>query len=406
MSGVPDPQRARQRRLCTLEWLRSDRRPQAAESAESVRLVDLFAGCGGFSLGVLEACRNVGVNLEIRYALDADEDALQVFRKNLSPKRADCSRIEEVFQGRAKAAFSTAETKLAEQLGQVDLLVAGPPCQGHSDLNNHSRRADRRNALYARVARAAQVLEPRVVVIENVPGVVRDKGRVTGRAAGHLKSHGYAVKTVCLDARDVGVPQRRRRHFLIAFRSELEELWKQPSTRKCVPRRVASVLKGLEEESLRSRSVFKTPSSPTKINHRRIQFLFDNDLYDLPDEQRPECHQDGDHTYQAVYGRLKPDDTAGTLTTGFGSMGQGRFVHPTCPRMITPHEAARIQGFPDWFRFSGIASRGSLQSMIGNAVVPKVAATLVRHLLRCGILTPRDGPVVAPVDLQGLAISR
>jgi DNA (cytosine-5)-methyltransferase 1 len=360
-------------------------------SGGTLRMVDLFAGCGGFTLGVIEACRKAALNVQVAYALDADEDALQVYRKNLSPLRADCLRIESVFQGRARAPLNDREKKLASAVGSVDILVAGPPCQGHSDLNNFSRRADRRNALYARVARAAQVFQPRVVVIENVPGVVRDKGHVTGRAASRLRGQGYEIKTITLDALALGVPQRRRRHFLIAFRRDLNDFWREPPKRILAKRALASVLTGLEDEPLHSSSVFTTPSTPTATNRKRIKYLFDHELYDLPDRQRPECHRDGDHTYQTVYGRLRWDGIANTITSGFGSMGQGRFVHPTRSRMITPHEAARIQGFPDWFLFQDIASRGSLQTMIGNAVVPKVAASLTRHLLACGVLSPSMG---------------
>ncbi len=378
----------RRLQLCDLSWLRSRKRPANNTSGQTIRLVDLFSGCGGFSLGVSEACVRVGVGVEIAFALDADEDSVRVFRNNLSPKRIDCLGIERMFQGNPRATLSRAEHSLAAELGHVDLLVAGPPCQGHSDLNNHSRRTDRRNALYARVARAAQVLRPAVVVIENVPGVVHDRGHVTSRASGHLQAHGYSVRTVTIDACTLGVPQRRRRHFLIAFDAGLETVWSDFVTPLCRQASVASVLVGLENEPNGGEGVFVTPSSPKRRNLERIRFLFEEGLYDLPNHLRPDCHKDGNHSYRAVYGRLRWNGIANTITSGFGSMGQGRFVHPLLPRMIPPHEAARIQGFPDWFDFSGIASRGSLQTMIGNAVVPKVAAVLVNHLFTCGLLRP------------------
>ena len=91
-----------------------------------------------------------------------------------------------------------------------------------------------------------------------------------------------------------------------------------------------------------------------------------------------------------MYGRIKPDEPAQTITTGFGSMGQGRFVHPTRERLITPHEAARIQGFPDFFSFArrdGEAiTRTALQRVIGNAVPPPVAARLMLRLVESGAL--------------------
>lgn len=378
--------RANQTQLCDLQWLRSRTPPARLAPEKTIRIVDLFCGCGGFSLGVSEACRRAGLGFEVAYALDADEDSVRVFQKNFVPNRIDCVRIERVFQGQARLRLNNGERVLAAEVGPVDLLVAGPPCQGHSDLNNHSRRTDHRNALYARVARVAQVLRPAVVVIENVPGVIHDKGKVTSRASRRLEAAGYAVKTITIDARALGIPQARRRHFLIAFDSGSKELWRDfrlPSSRQYS---VGSVLAGLEDEPNHSGDLFRTPSSPKSGNRERIRFLFEKRLFELPDRLRPDCHKDGNHTYKAVYGRLRWDGIANTITSGFGSMGQGRFVHPLRPRMITPHEAARIQGFPDWFDFSAVSSRVSLQTMIGNAVIPKVAAVLANHLFSCSLL--------------------
>ena len=118
--------------------------------------------------------------------------------------------------------------------------------------------------------------------------------------------------------------------------------------------------------------VFDIAPEPTEANRRRIDYLFDNDLYDLPDAERPDCHRNGT-SYTSVYGRMPPDRPAQTITTGIGSPGQGRFIHPTRRRLITPHEAARIQGFPDWFSFAVKGrepSRKELAKWIGDAVPP------------------------------------
>lgn len=108
-------------------------------------------------------------------------------------------------------------------------------------------------------------------------------------------------------------------------------------------------------------------------NLARIHHLFDNDLYDLPNEVRPDCHKDG-HTYPSVYGRLWWDKPSQTITTGFLTPGRGRYIHPLRPRVISPHEAARIQSFPDNFSFvvdpANPPSRTGLQKWIGDAVPP------------------------------------
>ena len=113
---------------------------------------------------------------------------------------------------------------------------------------------------------------------------------------------------------------------------------------------------------------FDSGAAVSPDNRRRIAWLFDNKEYDLPNPQRPVCHH-SKHSYGSMYGRLRWSEPAQTLTTGFGSMGQGRYVHPSRRRTLTPHEAARVQTFPDYFDF-GATSRTPLARMIGNAVPP------------------------------------
>jgi DNA (cytosine-5)-methyltransferase 1 len=87
-----------------------------------------------------------------------------------------------------------------------------------------------------------------------------------------------------------------------------------------------------------------------------------------------------------MYGRIYWEKPAQTLTSGFGSMGQGRYIHPTRRRLLTPHEAARIQGFPDFFNFSAAATITSLREMIANAVPPQFTAVVVNALFDGGQL--------------------
>jgi DNA (cytosine-5)-methyltransferase 1 len=113
----------------------------------------------------------------------------------------------------------------------------------------------------------------------------------------------------------------------------------------------------------------------------RINHLHDNNAYNLPDEVRPDCHKNG-HTYPSVYGRMFWEKPAQTITTGFLTPGRGRYIHPKARRVLTPHEAARVQSFPDTFSFvvseSDPPSRSSVAKWIGDAVPPLLgyAATL------------------------------
>ena len=121
--------------------------------------------------------------------------------------------------------------------------------------------------------------------------------------------------------------------------------------------------------NVKNGAAFDTPNQRSEENRKRMAYLFDHGLYDLPNTQRPECHRDREHRYTSVYGRLRWDRPAQTITTGFRAMGQGRYVHPQRRRTITPHEAARLQTLPDWLDV-GEADRGVLAKAIGNAVPP------------------------------------
>lgn len=361
-------------------WLRATQVPSSAGATKGrLRVVDVFSGCGGLSLGVAEAARACGYGTEHALAIDVNADALRIFTSNFPEAVALNEDITEVFAGKFGDALTPRESAIAAKLGLVDFLVGGPPCQGHSSLNNHTRQADPRNSLFLHMARCAEVLRPRFVVIENVPGVVHDKSNVVHLTRIALESLGYQVSMQVLRALEVGVPQARTRFVLIARRanegSARNLLISKP---KHTPRTFAWACADLVDTP--STTVFDSAANHSETNQRRIKYLFDNDLYDLPNEQRPDCHRLKAHSYNAVYGRLKWDQPVPTITRGFGSTGQGRFVHPTRQRSLTPHEAARLQFFPDFFSFSDV-KRYSMQIIIGNAVPSKLAYAVGISLL-------------------------
>jgi DNA (cytosine-5)-methyltransferase 1 len=358
-------------------WLRSSTRPRVVDPVGSIRCADLFCGIGGLSIGLEEAAWTLGLEVEHVMAADTDAALLERYDANFGVTHLHPGPIEELVDGELGAAATEAERELREMVGELDLVLAGPPCQGHSDLNNHTRRDDPRNALMLRVARFAEVCRPRTLLIENVPGAQRDKDGVIERTRSHLEQLGYAVETGVQRADEVGVAQRRRRFFLLA------SLDAAPSPATAVARRrrpERPVMWAIEDLGEEGEGTFETSAVHSAENRRRIAYLFEHDLHDLPDSERPACHRDKPHSYTAVYGRMRADEPAPTITVGFGSTGQGRFVHPRRPRTLTPHEAARVQTFPDWFDF-GSLRRGQLQKAIGNAVPPKLASAVVTALL-------------------------
>jgi DNA (cytosine-5)-methyltransferase 1 len=173
-------------------FLRSTRPPYEALRPR-VRVVDLFAGCGGLTLGVAEAARGLALGTDVRSAVDSDPDAIAVYRANLPAGNVRLGHVEELFDGASGSEVTPVEQAIRTEVGPVDVLVGGPPCQGHSDLNNHTRRDDPRNALYAKMARAAEVLRPTIVLIENVPTVRHDVDKVVEATVGSFLSLSYTI---------------------------------------------------------------------------------------------------------------------------------------------------------------------------------------------------------------------
>ena len=358
-------------------------------SGPPLRTVDLFCGAGGLGLGAELAARAYGREMRVRRAMDTDATALEVYRRNLRPDHVINGSVAAAIDyqlrtrgGRVRLAYAPeiVDENLRGAAG-ADLLVAGPPCQGHSNLNNHSRRDDPRNDLLIATAVIGIALSVRAVVIENVPTVRNAREKVVDVSRRLLEDAGYRVAETILAADRLGWPQSRARLFLVAVREDGAMADAATDERfaafaACGPweeadqRPVSWAIGDLVD--LEGAGPFDTAPEPSGVNRRRIDYLFDNGLHDLPDAERPDCHKNGT-SYTSVYGRMHHDRPAQTITTGIGTPGQGRFIHPSRRRLITPHEAARIQGFPDWFSFSPEdrePSRKELAKWIGDAVPP------------------------------------
>lgn len=353
------------------------------KESEALTLVDLFCGCGGMSLGAAEAARRAGLSTKVLLAVDMDPEATAVFNATLSPAEARCGRVEQLFDGALNDDPTSTERTLQRQLSIPDLLLGGPPCQGNSNLNNHTRRIDTRNELYLRMVRATQILRPGIVIVENVPAVVHDKHSVVSLARDVLTNEGYSVWDGAIQLASLGLPQKRQRHFLIASRHRslsAEQIVSRAPGVKTI--RTLSWAIG-DLLTANSQSAFDCASIPSPVNKERMDWLFAHGAHILPDALRPPCHRDKRHTYRSVYGRMRWDEPAQTITTGFGSMGQGCFVHPWLRRTLTPHEAARLQGFPDFCRFTAVKKRTVWARLIGNAVPPltmfRLCAAVAAH---------------------------
>ena len=352
---------------------------------QELNIVDLCSGCGGLATGVRWACEAVGVRSVFQLCVDVLPEAIKIYRNNLRPLRALSENIANLVTYRRRSSggsdstlhqIGTANRILLSLKGKVDVVIAGPPCEGNSNFNNRSRRTDARNELYVAAVACAIALDARVMIIENVVTVRRAHQRVVERAIEMLTSVGYKVDNGegVLDASSFGTPQRRRRHFLIAARSRSFDFTTGFKGLTCHPLSAMDALGDLVDRE--SSDDFDLPSRLSLENEQRVKYLIENDVWELPDEERPVCHQDGHHTYGSIYGRIYADQPSQTITTGFLSPGRGRFTHPIRARGLTLHEGARLQGFPDDFRFSGRRADGvprqRLAHLIGDAVPPQL----------------------------------
>lgn len=356
-------------------WLKSSSAPPPHVIRSDVRIVDLFSGCGALSLGIAEACRALSLKAEHVFASDINSAALKVFARNF-PSAIVNSQPAELLVNAVGSRTSAKERQLLATLGSIDVLAGGPPCQGHSDLNNHTRRKDPRNSLFGVMIRFAELLRPKHVLIENVPGVRHDLGGVTENGRRVLEKLGYSVFEAVLTASDFGAAQRRKRYVMVATKGHFDfDALVRVEQERSVRWACGDLVNASGTGNLDSHA------ASSKVNKARIDYLFDYDLLDLPNQMRPPCHRLKSHSYNSVYGRLSWDIPAPTITSGFNSPGQGRFVHPQARRTLTPHEAARIQSIPDFFNW-GDSNRESLTQMIGNAVPPALAYAVALEMLR------------------------
>jgi DNA (cytosine-5)-methyltransferase 1 len=349
------------------------------QDVDALRTVELFCGSGGLALGFAQACAELGLAVISEAAADQDRGALDVYRANHGTRVVTTSSVSTLVDHavdrrgdgvRWQYAPELVDADWVDLIGNIDVVLAGPPCEGHSNLNNKTRRTDNRNELYLTVPAIAVALRAPVVIIENVPGVVHDRLGVIAATISLLERAGYWVEVGNVQAACLGWPQNRDRFFVVA-RREMKPLplGLVAAALSAPPKSLWWAISDLEHPE-RGDPLVTLPELSAE-NRRRIAWLFDHDEYDLPLSERPECHREGT-TYNSVYGRLYAERPAPTITTGFMTPGRGRYIHPTQRRVITPREAARLQAFPDSYDFTpdrlNPPSKAQLGKWIGDAV--------------------------------------
>lgn len=343
--------------------------------------IDLFAGCGGLSKGFMDAGFNIIVGV------DNDQAALNTFALNHNGAialKADLSK-QETFD----------EIKRIAGDRSIDVVIAGPPCQGFS-LTGPRNFDDERNTLYLAVIEMVKQYNPKAFIIENVPGMATlYQGQIKEEILRRFQKLGYNIDCKILCAADYGVPQIRKRLIFIGIRKDIgkpifpEPTFTRENYRTC--RDAVSDLPSLENDMGSEEAEYtsdpqneyqKLMRGKMKVLHNHLgtnhtQMVKDTialvpeggNYKDLPKgwgESRK---------FHMAWTRLDGNAPARTVDTGHRNL-----FHYTYNRIPTVRESARMQSFPDEFIFTGTKTQQSRQ--VGNAVPPLLGQVLGEVILK------------------------
>lgn len=344
-----------------------------------LKVVDLFTGAGGLSCGFADRAR-----FETLFANDIMEDAIETYRMNHPGVPAFADDIAAIDR-----------RSMEEELGRscaADIVIGGPPCQAYSTVGRRLL-DDPRASLFQEYFRILREFEPRVFLYENVTGLLSmDGGNLVKEIIALFSSLGYELCYEVMNAADYGAPQFRRRVILVGTLlgvpfefpdptvgthltlgealGDLPLVPSEPSTYACDPRNAF-------QEAMRDGAPDTIADHVAPRHNARLRAIMEalpdgGTLADLP-EDFPEEYRPTSG-FANSYARLWWNRPSVTLTRNFGTPSSSRCIHPKAPRALTTREGARIQTFPDSYRFHG--SRSSKNLQIGNAVPPVLARVL------------------------------
>nr|WP_276058863.1 DNA (cytosine-5-)-methyltransferase [Acinetobacter baumannii] len=328
------------------------------------RVVSLFSGCGGLDLGFEKA------GYEVVFANDIERSVKETYEYNLG--KILIKSIIDV-------------DKNKEIPNDIDVVLAGIPCQPFSNAGNRGSMEDDRGQLFLQVMQVIDLKKPKVVIFENVKGFLSakdDQGLfMPQRLSNELYEHGYNTYWKLLNAADYGVPQNRQRVFIIGIRKDINVDFTFPEPPICNKEdlTVGSVINKpfpVDEEEEH------WPLSPQAISLQKYippGGSWKNVPYDLLPVRLKKIRDDM-QKYRSpnFYRRFADHEIMGTITAAATPENSG-ILHPHKPRRYTVREIARFQSFPDNFKFLG-SSTAKKYKMIGNAVPPELAFHVAKAL--------------------------
>jgi len=344
------------------------------------RVIDLFAGVGGLSLGF----EKKGFDVVLANEYDASIATSYIANhKNTKMIVGDITSLD-------------LEDTFGKLAGTIDVVIGGPPCQGFSQKGQRKTIHDERNFLFKYYVSVVELVKPKYFVMENVPNLLTAEGGYFRHEIEELFNKlGYSLEYGVLNASDYGVPQNRRRAVIIGKLDGDAPKLPVPKRNNVTIWDAISDLAYLESGEGSEEQEYKYPaeSDYEKMLRKDSSKLFNHiatkhsplaleRLALIPPnagrEVLPEEHLTKS-IYSGTWTRMKKDEISVTITTRFDTPSSGKFTHPFLNRAITVREAARIQSFPDDFHFVG--NKGSQMKQVGNAVPPLLAAAIAEVIM-------------------------
>lgn len=344
-------------------------------------VIDLFAGVGGMSLGFEMS------GFDVLLANEYDKSIAEAYianHKNTKMIIGDITSLD------LKKTFGSYR-------GKVDVVIGGPPCQGFSQKGQRKTIHDERNFLFKYYVSVVELVKPKYFVMENVPNLLTAEGGYFRKEIEELFNYmGYSLQYGVLNASDYGVPQNRRRAVIIGKLGGNAPSLPIPQNKVVTIWDAISDLAYLESGEGADEQKYEMPaeSEYEKLLRKDSNILFNHvatkhsplaleRLALIPPnagrEVLPKEHLTKS-IYSGTWTRMRKDEISVTITTRFDTPSSGKFTHPFLNRAITVREAARIQSFPDTFRFIG--NKGSQMKQVGNAVPPLLATAIAEVIMK------------------------